>query len=103
GRITGVRGRSAVAGAQVVLEGGTRRNSTVTSSLGEYEFANVAPGRLQLRVTHDSYANTLREIVVEPTGHVDRPFEVDDIDMQDAITVRGSVVDAQGRPVPAAR
>lgn len=103
GRITAVRGRSAVAGAQVVIAGGTRRNSTVTSTLGEYEFTNVTPGGVQLRVSHDSFADKVLELVVEPTGYVDRPFEVPDIDLQDALTVRGTVVDANGRPVPAAR
>lgn len=103
GRVTAVRGRSDVAGARVTLEAGARRDTTVTSSLGEYEFANVAPGKVRLRVNHEDYAVVLRDLNVEATGYAERPFEVPDIDLKDAVSVHGSVVDRNGRPVPAAR
>lgn len=103
GRVTAVRGRSEVAGARVTLEMGARRDTTTTSSLGQYEFANVAPGRARLRVQHDEYAVAVRDIVVEATGYAERAFEVPDVDLEDAVTVRGSVVDRTGRPVPTAR
>lgn len=103
GRVTAVRGRSEVAGARVTLETGARRDTAVTSSLGEYEFVNVAPGKVRLRVNHEDYAVVIRDLNVEATGYAERPFEVPDIDLKDAVSVHGSVVDRNGRPVPAAR
>lgn len=103
GRVTAVRGRSEVAGARVTLEAGARRDTTTTSSLGEYEFANVAPGKVRLRVNHEDYAVVTRDISVEATGYAERPFEAPDIDLKDAVSVHGSVIDRNGRPVPAAR
>lgn len=103
GRVTAVRGRSEVAGARVTLEIGARRDTTTTSSIGEFEFTNVAVGNARLRVNHDDYAVATRDIVVEATGYADRAFEIPDIDLADATTVRGSVVDRNGRPVPTAR
>lgn len=103
GRITAVRGRKEVAGAQVLIDVGGRRDTTTTSGLGEYEFNNVAPGKARIRVSHDEYASVVREVTVEPGAYAERPFEVPDIDLNDAVTIRGKVVDRDGRPVPAAR
>jgi protocatechuate 3,4-dioxygenase beta subunit len=103
GRITAVRGRTEVGGARVSLEVGSRRDTTTTSALGEYEFANVSPGKVRLRVNHEEYAVAVREVNVEATGYTDRPFELPDIDLLDAVTVSGRIVDKSGRPVPTAR
>lgn len=103
GRVTAVRGRSEVSGARVTLEIGARRDTTTTSSLGRYEFVNVPLGKARLRVSHDDYAVATRDIVVESTGYVERAFEVPDVDLDDAVSVRGTVVDRHGRPVPTAR
>jgi hypothetical protein len=103
GRITAVRGRAPVAGAQVILEAGSRRDVTTTSTLGEFEFGNIPPGRISLRIQHDDYATTKRSVTIEPTGHERRAFEIPDIDLADAVSVRGVVKDRDGRAVPAAR
>lgn len=103
GRVTAVRGRSQVVGARVNLEVGARRDTATTNALGEYEFSNVPPGKVRLRVRHEDYANALRDVDVEAPAYADRPFELPDIDLYDAVSVRGKVVDRDGRPVPAAR
>ncbi len=103
GRVTAVRGRAHVVGAQVILEVGARRDVTTTSTLGEFQFANVPAGKISLRINHDDYATAKRQLTVEATGHDNRAFEVPDIDLADAITVRGVVRDRDGRNVAAAR
>src|SRR5690606_40400690 len=64
---------------------------------------NVAVGNARLRIYHDEYAAATRDIVVAATGYADRAFEIPDIDLADATTVRGRVVDRNGRAVPTAR
>jgi hypothetical protein len=103
GRVTAVRGRQSVEGARVELSGSDLRQSSITTSLGSYEFRNVPTGQVTLRVSHPEYATARRNVAVEETGRLDRAFELPDIDLMDAATLSGQVVDAEGEPVVGAR
>ena len=104
GTVTAVRGHQVVAGARVTLqtEDGNR-DATLTSGLGEYEFRNVPSGGVGVTVVHDDFARVRRRVQIEDPGHVGRAFELAPIDLPDATTLRGIVVEGgTERPVAGA-
>jgi len=103
GRVTAVRGRRAATNALVTLRAGTQRKSTMTDEEGAYSFAGVAPGRIQLVVSHPDYAEVSIEAEVARTTREDRPFEIAPIDLPEPGEIEGRVIDARGDPVEGAR
>lgn len=103
GRVTAVRGRRAVEGALVTLRYGSTRKTTLTDAEGGYRFANVPEGRIELSVTHPSYAEGGASVDVKRTGRLDRPFELETIDLTEPGEIEGQVHDRDGRPVEGAR
>jgi protocatechuate 3,4-dioxygenase beta subunit len=103
GSVTAVRGRNPVASAVVTLAAGGQSKSARTDDEGRYVFRDVSPGKAQLRVTHPDYAEVEAEIAVRATGRADRPFEVAPVDLVEAGSVSGVVLDASGKPVSGAR
>jgi hypothetical protein len=103
GRVTAVRGRRAAAGALITLRFGGTRKSTMTDADGNYRFASVPTGPVELSVTHPDYANASARAEVTRTGRGDRPFELDTIDLLEPGEIEGQVLDLEGRPVEGAR
>ncbi|MBN1610224.1 MAG: carboxypeptidase regulatory-like domain-containing protein [Polyangiaceae bacterium] len=103
GRVTAVRGRQLVSGARVTVVSGGVRSTGTTNAVGEYLIADVAPGPAVLIVSHTDYAPARVEVSLARTARLDRPFELPDVDLKEAVTISGFVVDARGSPVPGAR
>lgn len=103
GRVTHVRGRQNLSGAEVVLLQGGDRRVTRSRSDGEFDFADVSVGPARLVISHPDVGTQTRDVTVLATGRPDRAFELEPIDMPDAGRVRGRVVDAEGSPVRGAR
>lgn len=103
GRVTAVRGRFAAANARVALRSGAQRKHTLSDAEGEFRFTGVAVGRAELSVQHPDYAAATAHIEVERSTRHDRPLELAPIDLADAGSVEGEVVDSEGRAVEGAR
>jgi protocatechuate 3,4-dioxygenase beta subunit len=103
GQVTAVRGRRDLAGASVELVAEGHRKSAITSAQGKYRFDDVSPGRVHLTVSHPEYARVELDVNVTSTGRADRAFDVEPIDLPDAGSVEGRVVDSSGTPVAGAR
>ncbi len=103
GHVTSVRGRFPVDGAQVTLLSQGQRRMTMTDERGEYQFENVPVGSAEVQVEHSEYARASRSVRIADTGRVDRPLELDPIDLVEPGSVKGTVVDTAGVPVPGAR
>ncbi len=103
GRVTAVRGRSGVPNAIVSLRGPVQRRSTSSDADGFFRFDSVAPGPIELRVSHPDYADESRGFEVTSTGRADRPLELEPIDLEEPGSIEGRVVDANGNPVSGAR
>jgi len=98
-----VRGRQGLSGALVVwMQGGDRR-TTHSDAGGEFQVGEVSPGVARLRVSHPGFATYGAELSVPATGRIDRAFELPPIDLLEAGSVSGRVVDAGGEAVRGAR
>jgi len=103
GRVTQVRGRQGLPGALVVwIQGGDRR-TTHSDASGEFQLGDASAGAARLRVSHPGFATYAAELSVPGTGRVDRAFELPTIDLREAGSVSGRVVDAAGESVRGAR
>jgi hypothetical protein len=96
------RGASALAGAEVAITtpAGTRRARTDRD--GRWVLRDLSPGPGTLVVRHDKYAPLTKSITLPP-GDGKEPLELDRVELEDAATVLGEVVDKDGQPVPGAR
>jgi membrane-associated protease RseP (regulator of RpoE activity) len=103
GRVTSVRGRRTVEGAQVTIVTEGQRRVATTNSEGLWTVRDVAPGSIQVHVEHEDFAAVDRTAEVKPTGREDRAFEVEDVDLSEPGEVAGIVVDKAGNPVAGAR
>ena len=103
GRVTSVRGRRNVEGAQVTVVSEGQRRSAMTNSEGIWTMRDVAPGSIQLHVEHDDFAPVDRVAEVKPTARDDRAFELEAIDLSEPGEVAGVVLDKAGNPVAGAR
>jgi hypothetical protein len=103
GRITAVRGRQNVAGAQVTVVSQGVRRVAGTDGDGRWMLRDVAPGPVHLLVQHPDYAPAEADDTVAATGREDRPFELPSIDLPEAGEVSGVVLDKNGKPVAGAR
>lgn len=103
GRVTSVRGRRAVEGAQVTVVSEGQRRVAMTNSEGLWTMRDVAPGSIQLHVEHEDFAPVDRVTEVKPTARDDRAFELESIDLSEPGEVAGVVLDKTGNPVAGAR
>jgi hypothetical protein len=101
--VTAVRGRRDVAGASVTLIAEGTRRGALSDAQGGFMLRDVAPGSARLAVSHPDFAPIEIGVEVKSTGRADRPFELAAIELNEAGTVEGEVVDDQGLPVLAAR
>jgi Carboxypeptidase regulatory-like domain/PDZ domain len=103
GRVTQVRGRQGLSGALVVwIQGGDRRTARSEAG-GEFQLREVSPGAARLRVSHPGFATYAAELAVPGMGRVDRAFELPPIDLVEAGSVSGRILDTAGEPVRDAR
>ena len=103
GRITAVRGRTDVNFATVELSAQGNRRVAITDGLGRFRFADVTPGKVHLTASHPDYAPGEADVTVVATGRADRPFEAPVIDLEEAGSIAGKVIDAAGNAVAGAR
>jgi carboxypeptidase family protein/PDZ domain-containing protein len=103
GRITHVRGRQGLAGARVVLIQDSERQSTMSDADGEYRFLDAAVGAASVSVSHPDFAAEAFDVTIVATGRADRPFELEPIELAEAGSVSGTVLDEAGDPVAGAR
>jgi hypothetical protein len=103
GRVTQVRGRQGLAGARVVLLQGGQRRLTESDAEGEFEFREASPGRARISVSHAGFATRSVDRSIPATGRADRAHDVGAIDLEEAGSVSGTVLDAEGEPVAGAR
>ena len=103
GRVTQVRGRQGLPGALIVwMQGGDRRTARSDAS-GEFQLGDASAGSARLRVSHPGFATHVAELSVPAMGRVDRAFELRPIDLVEAGSVVGLVLDEAGEPVRGAR
>lgn len=103
GRVTSVHGRQYLEGAMVTVVSEGRRLVGRTDAEGRYRIKDVSPGAVHVVVSHPELATAELDATVERTGRADRAFELPDVDLTEAATVEGEVVDAKGNPVSGAR
>jgi hypothetical protein len=103
GRVTQVRGRQGLPGATVVWIQAGERRSAHSDAGGEFQIRDASPGPARVRVSHPGFSTQSSELSVPGTGRVDRAFELPPIDLVEAGSVSGLVVDAVGEPVRGAR
>jgi S1-C subfamily serine protease len=103
GHVTAVRGRRPLESASVTLVSEGRRSAVITDAEGLFRIRDVSPGKVHVSVTHPDYAAAELDATVSATGRADRPFELPAIDLAEAGSVEGQVVDNQGKPVSGAR
>ena len=103
GRVTAVRGRTYVSGANVTLLADGARKMKLTDADGWFRFRDVSPGEVTILVDHAQYAASEVALTVVSTGRADRPFEVPAIDLAERGAIEGEVVDLDGKPVVGAR
>jgi hypothetical protein len=103
GRVTAVRGRKYLSGASVTIVSEGRRLAALTDSEGGFSLRDVEPGAVRVIVSHPEYASAEVAATIVATGRADRPFELPTVDLPEASSVEGEVVDAAGKPVTGAR
>ena len=103
GRVTAVRGRQYVSGATVTLIQGGQRHTVIADATGRYTLDDVEPGSAQLRISHPDYAPSQVEVHMDRPSREGREVELPDVDLSEAVSVSGVVVDAAGVPVSGAR
>jgi S1-C subfamily serine protease len=86
----------------VLIQEGERR-TTFSDREGDYEFLDVSPGAARVSVAHPEFSSQTLKVTIAETGRVDRPFELDPIELEEAGSVAGTVVDTSGAPVRGAR
>jgi protocatechuate 3,4-dioxygenase beta subunit len=103
GRVTTLRGRRGVEGAQVTLAFQGLRKSATTDADGVYRIQDVPLGPAKLTVTHPELAEGEATATVENPGRRDRAFELPTVDLEDPGVVEGEVRDERGDAVAGAR
>ena len=103
GEVTARGGRERVQGARVTLYLPTGTRELTTGEDGVYRIDDISPGPLRLRIDHDDYVATEKVFEIAAPADVERPVEVDAIDLERAGAIEGEVVDDRGNPVAGAK
>ena len=103
GRVTRVRGREPVAGAEISLLQAGQRASAKTDNRGEYTLDGVALGAAVLSVRHRDFSAETWDVTIEPGLRDGLARELEPIDLVEPAFASGTVVDASGAPVRGAR
>ena len=103
GVVTARGGRERVAGAKVTVYAPTGTRELTTGDDGVYRVDDVTPGSLRLRVDHEDFVSSERTFQVDKPSDVERPVQLDRMDLELAGIVEGEVVDDRGNPVAGAK
>ena len=100
GRIAGVRGRSAVEGAQLWIRVHGKNYSTVTDSSGEYVIEGIPPGNAFINVRARGHLFYHRRVQLKAERD---ELVLDEIVLTEAESIEGQVLDESEQPVSRAR
>jgi hypothetical protein len=101
GRVTARDGRDRVADVDLTLFTASGARHARTDTEGAFAVRDLAPGRLRITTRHPSYAPA--EAVVNVAGDRDHPVDLGTIDLTEAGSVEGEVVDGDDLAVAGAR
>lgn len=101
GFITGRGGRLKLEDADVTLFTLAGARHASTDEDGGYRIDDLAPGRIRLVTRHEGFADDER--VIDFDGDARRPIAIDTIDLVEAGSVEGVVVDENEQPIAGAR
>lgn len=103
GRVTARNGRDRLEDAVVTayVEGGAKHLRT--NKDGVFQMSDLPPGQVKLRVEHKDYVPVEKTVTISEPSNRDRLVELEPINLLDAGTVEGEVVDERGNPVAGAR
>ena len=82
------KGRSAVPGAEVRLEGSSLSIQTVTDQQGNYSFGPVAPGTYQIEVKAPGFIGS-KGVTIVPGTALDIPIQLEIEAVHESVTVTG--------------
>lgn len=102
GLVTTRRGHDPLPGASVTLQMKAAVRHAQTDARGAFRLNDAAAGPARIVVTHPGHVSREREVTIEAPSH-EQDFEVEAIDLAEAGSVEGEVVDAQGQPIAGAR
>lgn len=102
GRVTTRRGFDPLDKAEVSLhmKGATLRART--DGEGQFQLDDVSEGPARMTFSREGHVSTEREVTIQRPRH-NEPFEIEEVDLPEAGSVEGEVVDARGNPVAGAR
>lgn len=103
GRVTRVRGREPVVGAEISLLQAGQRVSAKSDGRGEYTLEGVALGAAVLSVRHPDFSAETWDVTIAPGLRDGLAHELEPIDLAEPAFASGTVVDASGAPVRGAR
>jgi len=103
GRVTRVRGREPVVGAEISLLQAGQRASAKSDGRGDYTLEGVALGAAVLSVSHRDFSAETWDVTIEPGLRDGLARELEPIDLVEPAFASGTVVDASGAPVRGAR
>lgn len=101
GFVTGRGGRIKVEEADVTAYTLAGARHAKTDEDGGFSLEDLGPGRIRLVTRHDGYADDER--VIDFEGDARRPIAIDTIDLVEAGSVEGVVVDEDEQPIAGAR
>jgi hypothetical protein len=101
GKVTGRDGRDRIADAEIVLHTpfGVRR--AMSNADGDFEFPDLAPGRVRIVASHSSWA--IAEKVIDVKADTRGRADLGAIDLPEAGIVEGTVIDPQDEPMGGVR
>jgi protocatechuate 3,4-dioxygenase beta subunit len=103
GIVTSRGGRDPVEGAEVTLYTAGGLLHAKSDRDGGFRLKDAASGAARIVALRPGYVAVDKRVQIEPSGHEDRPIELEPIDMQEGGSIEGEVVDAHGDPVVGAR
>lgn len=102
GSVTTRRGHDPLRGAHVTLHTKATTRHVTTDERGGFRLDDIAEGPARLVVAHAGLVSAELEVTIQRPRH-EQPFEIEAVDLAEAGSVEGEVVDARGRPIAGAR